>query len=238
MIKVYYRFSFNLMPNHDGTPRRTPERPSWFDKWGCLENFTNVFSEHSITLVADGVDDQTYQKLKDLYPTLDLHRTNFKSNAGSFLYCLDQSLQLDDHTMVYFVEDDYIHHEGSDIILEQGLTRSAYVSLYDHPDKYWGDNANVSCKLIMTDDCHWRTTGSTTMTFASKTAFLKEDRSIFQKWCGGADNWTHDFQLFTELSSKRGLITPVPGYATHMDTWVIAKMVDWKDCLNRTSHSR
>jgi len=38
------------------------------------------------------------------------------------------------------------------------------------------------------------------------------------------------------LSQLRGLITPVPGYATHLDTWVIAKMVDWKDLLDRTSN--
>ncbi len=224
------------MPNHDGTKRQPPQRPAWFDKWRCLENFVNVFQEHDITLVADGVDDQTYQKLKESYTNLDIQRTNFGSNAGSFLYCLDLAIALDPNTKVYFVEDDYIHHEGSGIILEQGLNCAAYVSLYDHPDKYWGDNASVPCQLIMTEDCHWRTTGSTTMTFASTVSFLKEDRSVFQRWCGGDDNWTHDFQLFTELSNKRGLITPVPGYATHLDTWVIAKMVDWQDCLNRTSH--
>ena len=236
-MKVYYRFSFNNMPNHDGTPRKSPDRPAWFDKWRCLENFTNVFSEHDITLVADGVSDETWAKLNQLYPNLDLRRTNFGSNAGSFLYCLDEAIKLDPYTKVYFVEDDYIHHEGADIILEQGLDRSAYVSLYDHPDKYWGENADKQCRLIMTEDCHWRTTGSTTMTFASKAMFLAEDRAVFQQWCGGSDRWTHDFQLFTELSQKRGLITPVPGYATHMDTWVVAKMVDWQACLDRTSHN-
>lgn len=225
------------MPDHLGKPRNPPARPEWFDKWRCLENFTNVFSEHDITLVADGVSDEIYAKLMAQFPSIDLRRTNFGSNAGSFLYCLDEAITLDPHTKVYFVEDDYIHHEGADIILEQGLERCPYVSLYDHPDKYWGENADKLCKLIMTEDCHWRTTGSTTMTFASKAMFLADDRAVFQQWCGGADRWTHDFQLFTELSEKRGLITPVPGYATHMDTWVIAKMVDWRDCLDRTSHN-
>lgn len=225
------------MPNHDGTPRKSPDRPTWFNKWRCLENFTNVFAEHNITLIADSVDNNTWNKLKDSFPKLDIKKTNFGSNAGSFLYSLDLATKLDPHTKVYFVEDDYIHHEGADIILEQGLECSPYVSLYDHPDKYWGENLNKLSKIIMTDDCHWRTTGSTTMTFASKVMFLQEDRSIFQKWCGGNDNWTHDFQLFTELATKRGLITPMPGYATHLDTWVIAKIVDWKDCLDRTSHN-
>lgn len=234
-MKVYYRFSFRNMPNHDGTPRTTPNRPAWFDKWRCLENFVTVFKEHDITLIADGVEDDVWNRLNTLYPSLDLQRTSFGSNAGSFLYSLDQAVKLDPHTNVYFVEDDYLHHEGADVILEQGLTISPYVSLYDHPDKYWGDNADKQCKVLMTEDCHWRTASSTTMTFASKVGFLVDDRTTFIQWCGGEDKWTHDFQLFTELSSKRGLVTPIPGYATHLDTWVIAKMVDWQAVIDRTT---
>jgi hypothetical protein len=234
-MKVYYRFSFNLMPDHTGKPRNPPQRPNWFDKWACLKNFTKVFKNQNITLVADGVDDNTWEKLNELYPFLDLHRTEFGSNAESFMYCLRDSITLSTDTYVYFVEDDYIHHEGSDLILEQGLAISKYVSLYDHPDKYWGENASKVCQLFMTEDCHWRTTGSTTMTFASSVNNLIEDYDLFKQWCGGTDRWTHDFQLFTEISKTKGLITPVPGYATHLDSWVIGKMVDWEDVLNRTT---
>jgi len=223
------------MPDHTGKPRNPPVRPAWFDKWKCLANFVTVFNEHDITVVADGVDDLAWDRLSSLYPTLDLRRTTFGSNAGSFLYSLDAAIQLHNDTIVYFVEDDYVHHEGADLILEQGLQHCPYVSLYDHPDKYWDGNADRLCKLIVSEDCHWRTTGSTTMTFASRVGYLKEDRPLFQKWCGGEDNWTHDTQLFTAISESRGLITPVPGYATHCDTWVIAKMVDWEDVLNRTT---
>ena len=234
-MKVYYRFSFRNMPNHDGTPRSTPDRPEWFDKWCCLENFTNVFKEHDITLIADGVEDDVWNKLNTLYPTLDLQRTSLGSNAGSFLYALDQAVKLDPQTIVYFVEDDYLHHEGADVILEQGLKISSYVSLYDHPDKYWNENAGVPSNIMMSEDCHWRTATSTTMTFASVAGVLLSDKAIFQHWCGGEDKWTHDFQLFTELASKKNLVTPIPGYATHLDTWVIAKMVDWKAVMDRTT---
>ena len=236
-MKIYYRFSFKIMPDHNGNPRNPPKRPEWFDKWRCLANFTTVFKEHDITIVADGVDDPAWDRLNELYPTLDLRRTTFGSNAGSFLYSLDEAIHLPSETIVYFVEDDYIHHEGADIILEQGINISPYVSLYDHPDKYWGNNSSIRCKLTMTEDCHWRDTGSTTMTFASRAGYLKEDQPLFQQWCGGEDNWTHDTQLFTAISELRGLVTPVPGYATHMDTWVIAKMVDWQAVLDRTANS-
>ena len=234
-MKVYYRFSFNNMPDHTGKTRPPVQRPEWFDKWIALKNFTTIFQEHDITLIADGVDDGTWDKLNELYSNLDLHRTSFGSNAGSFLYSLEEALTLDTLTQVYFVEDDFVHHEGADVILEQGLSKSPYVSLYDHPDKYWDSNADTLCKLIMTEDCHWRTTPSTTMTFATYVWCLQQDKHLFYEWCGGDDNWTHDTQLFTAISQTKGLITPVPGYATHCDTWVVAKLVDWEDVLNRTT---
>ena len=222
------------MADHESQPRDPPGRPEWFDKWKSLKNFTNVFANQNISIIADQVDDEVWSKLNTLYPNLDLHRTSFGHNAGSFLYSLELALKLPNFTNVYFVEDDYVHHEGSDLILEQGLAKSPYVSLYDHPDKYWGENAEKSCKLIMTDSCHWRSTGSTTMTFASRVQHLRDDQDEFNLWCGGDDHWTHDTQLFTELSDRRGLITPVPGYATHCDSWVVAAMIDWENVLERT----
>jgi hypothetical protein len=224
------------MPDHTGKPRNPPARPSWFDKWKSLENFVNVFAEQDITIIADGVDDAAWDRLNELYPNLTFERTQFGSNAGAFLYSLEQAIKLDDNTVVYFVEDDYVHHEGSDLILEQGLSISPYVSLYDHPDKYWNDNASKPTIVTMSEDCHWRTTGSTTMTFGARVRDLKEDRNTFYQWCGGEDKWTHDFQLFTELSTKKNLITPLPGYATHCDSWVVARMVDWEEVLTRTTH--
>lgn len=238
-MKVYYRISFGHMPDSQGKPRNLPNRPQWYNKWLGLENFMTVFAEHhDITIIADNVDDQVFEKLQNLYSNIDIQRTNFGHNAGSFLYGLELSLKLDPMTIVYFVEDDYIHHEGSDMIIEQGLDIMPYLSLYDHPDKYQGENKNKACVLLMSEDVHWRTTGSTTMTFASRVKNLQEDRELFYKWCGGTDNWTHDFQLFTAISETRGLITPIPGYATHMDSWVIGKMVDWQEVLNRTIHNR
>ena len=74
------------------------------------------------------------------------------------------------------------------------------------------------------------------MTFGSHVKFLKDDIGIFYKWCGGEDKWTHDFQLFSELSEKRSLITPIPGDATTLDTWVISKMVDWRSVQDRTQN--
>lgn len=223
------------MLGSDGKPRSNPGRPDWFDKWKCLKNFTAVFFEHDITIVADGVDDDVWQQLNDLYPDLDLQRTKFGHNAGSFLYSLEQAVNLPDDAIVYFVEDDYVHHEGADLILEQGLAIAPYATLYDHPNKYQEPEVRKQCLLLKTESCHWRTIPSTTMTFATRVGFLKADKVDFYRWCGGEDNWTHDTQLFETLSQKRGLISPVPGYSTHCDKWVIDSLIDWQDVLTRTT---
>lgn len=223
------------MLGSDGKPRPSPGRPEWFDKWKCLKNFTTVFAEQDITIVADGVADEVWEQLNTLYPTLDLQRTNFGHNAGSFLYSLEQAVNLTDDTMVYFVEDDYVHHEGADLILQQGLMIAPYATLYDHPNKYWEPEVKQPCLLLKSESCHWRTTPSTTMTFATRVGFLKADKVEFYRWCNGDDNWTHDTQLFEKLSQTRGLVSPVPGYSTHCDQWVVDSLVDWQDVLNRTT---
>ena len=43
-MKVYYRFSFNHMLDHEGQLRNPPNRPEWFDKWKSLKNFTNAIN--------------------------------------------------------------------------------------------------------------------------------------------------------------------------------------------------
>lgn len=225
------------MPNHDGTPRPVPKRPEWFDKWKCLANFVNVFADHNISIIADGLDDSSKNRLSTEYSSKvrEIEFVNFGSNAETFLYSLEKAIQLPSGGRVYFVEDDYLHHEGADEILEQGLDKSAYVSLYDHPDKYWDKNADKLCKVFMTADCHWRTATSTTMTFAGHVGYLRDNVEIFRKWCGGADRWTHDYQLFTELANTHGLITPLPGYATHLDSWTLAGIADWHAVQQRTA---
>jgi hypothetical protein len=225
------------MPAHDGTPRPTPVRPEWFDKWKCLTNFVNVFSNHNITIIADGLDDKSKNRLTAEFEhrVKEIDFVNFGSNAETFLYSLDRAVLLPVVGHVYFVEDDYLHHEGADVILEQGLEKSPYVSLYDHPDKYWDGNADVLCKVFTTEDCHWRTATSTTMTFAAHVGYLRDDIQLFRKWCGGADRWTHDYQLFTEIAKTKGLITPLPGYSTHMDSWTMAGIVDWYAVQQRTT---
>ena len=137
---------------------------------------------------------------------------------------------------VYFIENDYLHRENSCKVLKEGLNLgSAFVSLYDHPDKYMEPDRgyNPYCeggaedtRVYLTHSCHWKITNSTTMTFASKVITLKRTEQILRKHT--SETHPHDFEMFIELREQNELlITPIPGYSTHGETMWLAPLIDW-----------
>ena len=61
------------------------------------------------------------------------------------------------------------------------------------------------------------------MTFAAQVKTLKEDEVILRKFTSGTH--PNDFQMFLALRDKQhGLITPIPGYATHGETAWLAPL--------------
>ena len=169
-------------------------------------------------------------------PRSSIFYVNVGHGAGTFNIALDGALKLDDDEIVYFLENDYLHRPGSDVILKEGFELGAsFVSLYDHPDKYIDPSkgGNPYCqggaedtRVYKTNSVHWKVTNSTTMTFASKVKTLKENEEIIRKHTSGAH--PDDFYMFTELrNNNKLLITPIPGYATHGETAWLSPLTDW-----------
>ena len=224
-VKIYYRLS-------DHGYQKI--KPDYIDNEKCLSNFISVFGEDDIVIIADNVEDATYEWLSSL--DLNVVRTKLGSGAKSFNYVLDRVVELEDDTIVYFIEDDYLHLPDARKILLEGINIGAgYVSLYDHPDKYLNANQGGNpfvqdggevTKVYRSESCHWKLTNSTTMTFASKVKTLKEDLNIIKKWTNGT--YPEDFKMFLELrDSGRSLITPLPGYSTHGETQWLSPFTDW-----------
>ena len=116
---------------------------------------------------------------------------------------------------------------------------SDYVTGYDHPDKYIsnGDNPFVKdggepTKVFLTDSSHWKCTNSTCMTFGADISKLKEDYSIFLKYC--QTNHPHDFELWPELinTKNRKLISAIPAVCTHGETKYLAPLFNWESLIN------
>jgi hypothetical protein len=145
-------------------------------------------------------------------------------NSKSFRYALDLAIhKYEDGDAVYQVEDDYLHLDGSENTILEGIEKADYVSLYDHPDKYMSSSPNPLVKdsgeitrVILTASTHWKFTNSTTMTFAARVKTLKKDYRVIQLYC--RPERPLDFQMFCALRKMgRMLITPIPGQSTHCD---------------------
>lgn len=190
-------------------------------KKDCFLNYVDVFGPYGLTVVADNVKQETLNLIKSF--TDDIHMMSL-GNSKSFLYALDLAVNnyIDTDT-IYLVEDDYLHLKDARKIIEEGIERADYVSLYDHPDKYMDPSPNpLVCqgaeetRVILTKSTHWKFTNSTTMTFASKAKTLREDDQVLRQFC--VTERPLDFQMFCALGRLgKKIITPIPGRSTHCD---------------------
>jgi hypothetical protein len=179
--------------------------------------------------MADNVSDETKEKLEKESSGIDIHYTSIGSSAGTFRNVFIDSLNLDDNTIVYFVENDYIHAPNAMNALFDGIDIGAdYVTLYDHPDKYirtydYGEPTRVMKGKV----CHWKMTISTTMTFAAKVSTLMKDKEIWLM--NTMDSYPTDHQAFLQLREQgRSLISPIPGYSTHGETDWLSPFRNWE----------
>lgn len=200
-------------------------------KQHCLLNCIQTFPDAEIFIYADNVQDTTYEWVCSLGHAVE--RTSSANNAASFLHVLNVAVTFDASEVVYFLEDDYLHRTGADMVLLEGLGRADYVSLYDHPDKYIaggnrfvdGDGGEIT-KVYITKSSHWKLTNSTTMAFASQVQTLHVDYAIWKAACAG--KIPTDFDTFIALrNTGRSLITPIPSYATHCEKQWLAPFINW-----------
>ena len=165
------------------------------------------------------------------------------TDAKSFINLLDYVLKQDipDDDIVYLVEDDYIHRPNSLNVLKEVFQNSnvAYVSLYDHMDKYHPGYFNTYAngfptQLFCTSTCHWKTTPSTTNSYAMRFSTLKRDKDIHYKYCNFG-NVVQDHRKFLDLwSTGKSLVTPIPGYSTHVENGLLSPTIDWIKVLKET----
>jgi hypothetical protein len=164
------------------------------------------------------------------YPVIEIKEG---TETGSFLKLLSyvESLDLSPQTIVYFLEDDYLHQEGWVDVLIEGcsIPEAHYVTLFDHRDKYFHPNyTSLKSKIFHTEHCHWRTTPSTTNTYAMRYETLKEDISIHRQFSEGR-KISADHEKFLELGKQgRNLISSIPGWSTHVETDYSSPCVNWR----------
>ena len=208
-------------------------KPDYINNEKCLLNALDMFSteKHDWLVIADNVSQATTQMLEKY--VLNIKHVSVGHGAGTFNLALDEALTYNDDEIVYFIENDYLHKQNSDKVLEEGFSLGYhYVALYDHPDKYinganpFVEDGGEVTHVMLSKSCHWKLTNSTTMTFAAQVKTLKEDESTFREYTKGS--YPRDFEMFLALREKQhGLVTPIPGYATHGETAWLSPLTDW-----------
>ena len=234
-IQLFVRHChFSEISQHKG-------RMNGFSRQKCYENLlaTVDLERVDITLLLDTfhpVSTPHFTTLQNDFPVIEI---NEGSETGSFLRLLDHvmSLKLKDDTIVYFLEDDYLHRDGwVDVLLEGfSIPTASYLTLYDHRDKYFLPMYHdLQSKIFHTPTCHWRTTPSTTNTYAMRYSTLKEHLQIHRQFSVGR-RITADHEKFLELGRQGAqVISPIPGWSTHVDAGQTSPCVDWESlCVLR-----
>ena len=216
-------------------------RPSWFNKIKVFENFKNTLNPDLINYTI--VYDEFYGSIDKTFLAKEKNVEIIKcgNECDSFLKTLEiiQSKNLSDDTIVYLLEDDYLHRPGwCEVMLEGFEINSHYLTLYDFDffiAKGW------LCEIFTTPSSHWRAVPATTNTFACKYKTLIEDIEIQKEYSiyGIREmdeySYSRDYNKFWELQKQeRYLISPMPGWSTHCDENHISPIIDWKKVVNET----
>jgi hypothetical protein len=218
-------------------------RFSNFSRELCLNNLFSTIAEHEKINVTFFLD--TFHPMREahflyrqsLYPIIEFKAG---SEAASFLYMLEHVYRqkFPSETIIYFLEDDYIHRSSWPKVLREAFTLPGidYVTLFDHKDKYFFPQyLDLQSKIFHTDSCHWRTTPSTTNTYAMLFKTLQRHIDIHRCFSLGR-TITSDHDKFCKLTGEKAiLISSLPGYSTHVEVDFASPCNDWEKILQETS---
>jgi len=232
MINIFYRVceSSNISANK--------ARPDWFFRHRCLYNAITRLSPKyfdrgdKLYIICDG-DPDNVEALRAVKTDHCAETIRVVANSGGDSFCAAVDIALDrvenDDDIIYFLEDDYLHLPFYDRYIVEGLGLGAeHVTLFDHRDKYFlPEYNNLKSSLLLSESCHWRTTPSTTDTFACRLNTLKKYEDVYKKYSQGK-RCSQDHQRFVELwSLGSNLISPIPGVSTHCEPDYLSPFVNW-----------
>ena len=225
MIRIFQRHC-NFSSNS-----ANKQRPEWFDREKIFNSFQKTFTNQvrytAFYDILNGSDHFIFNK------NVNIVKTEAGSEAKSFNNLLKYvySKDYDNNDIIYFVEDDYLHLDGWIDILLEGFEQigADYYTLYDHPDKYYLPMyEDLQSKIIKTDTTYWRTTPSTTCTFACKFGTFKKYYEHHLNFC--SEGFTKDHQMFLHLwSIGSNLVSCMPSYSTHVEVNMLSPFINWDE---------
>ena len=219
-------------------------RPVWFNKYKTFQNFKNTLDTNLVDYHI--IYDEHYGNINDTFlkGEKNIKIINSGSECDSFISTMDYAKSIDfpKDTIIYFLEDDYLHRPNWCKILIEGFTLNpSYVTLYDF-DFFLNDSTFY--RLFTTKSTHWRAVPATTNTFACKFSTLIEDYEIHKEFSlngvkeENGYHYSKDYDKFWKLSQdyEKYVISCLPGYSTHCDGNHISPFIDWEKIINEDIH--
>jgi glycosyltransferase involved in cell wall biosynthesis len=214
-------------------------RPNWFDKRRFFSKLHTDCKRSNIPLsvVFDGTPETHF--VND-FKNINIHPISKKSAAWSYKFMLDlacKNTACNMNDIVYFTEDDYFHRPGWITAITNAFesTDADYVTLYDHPDKYF-HYPGLQSEIFKGEVCYWRTVPSTTDTFATRLKTLLEDKDILTRYCDFNTNTSKDHQRFLHLKyTGRKLVSALPAFSTHVEEYQLSPFINWERELTQFS---
>ena len=211
-------------------------RPSWFSREKCFINLIKTFQNKGIKLhvIFDGdISSHFVDKYGSSIDSIRVVKAGKETIAFKEAIKYATEISSNDNDILYFVEDDYVHRSNSSLILEEGFDifkNNACISLYDHADKYNQEMYNnLSSQIFAGKLSHWRTTPSTTNTFAITKYNLNKYFDQFTLFSPDKLPCSLDHNRHLQLW-KLGLptVTSIPGYSTHCAPDYLSPVIDWE----------
>jgi hypothetical protein len=217
------------------------ERFANFDREKCFQNLLRTLDDEKIqiTFLLDTYHPMQEPHFLSKHNRFPLIEFKAGSEAASFLFMLEYvyKQKFSSDTIIYFLEDDYIHRPHWPKVMREAFTipEIDYVTLYDHKDKYFlPQYENLTSKIYQTSSCHWRTTPSTTNTYATLFKTLKKHIDVHRCFSLGR-TITADHDKFCKLKELGSvLISSIPGYSTHAEPAYASPCIDWSNILEES----
>jgi hypothetical protein len=213
------------------------ERPNWFSRPRCFETLHDPLVDRFIITFDKARGPFEAHFLSKKIKNEELILFDAGNEAQAFIFTLDllmssilaDRIKPDDYIMI--VEDDYMFKpnwakfiiEGINLVGDQG-----FVAPYDHNDKYdYNIYPNLNAQLYAGNLCHWRTTPSTTNTYAGKAKVFQKFYELHKQFSQGV-SVSRDHEKFIETWKSGGkLISPIPSIASHIETNYLAPCYNW-----------
>ena len=213
------------------------ERINGFSKEACYKNLKKTLNRNTcnLTFLMDGELNKHFLNNEKEFRVKNIEGgSQAKSWDSALNYVRERNFN--DDQIIYFVEDDYLHLDNwSEILLDGFEFNIEHISLYDHLDKYKLPlYKKLQSTILIGKKAHWRSVPSTTLSFAVKFKNFKKYFDIYKKFNFINEGKTKDHEMFLDLSKNgSNLITPIPGYASHMDLAWLSPMIEWEKIIKK-----